>query len=71
MNYNLDLFRKRYSTCVEKNGRRVSREEKLTLIRFVDLEKAFDKVPKKSCRADNEKEIPEMMVKVVMSLYKD
>ena len=36
---------------------------------FVDLEKAFES-SKKSCKVGDEKKIPQMMVKAVMSLYR-
>ena len=46
------------------------REEKL-YISFVELEKAFDRVPRKVTEwALREKNLPEVLVKAVMSLYK-
>ena len=53
--------------CVEKNEK-VSREGEKLCMSFVYLENAFDK---KSFGIGNEKEIPEMMVEAVMSLYKN
>ena len=45
------------------------REKKLYIC-FVDLEKAFDRVPKKVMKwALRKKSLPEVLVKAVMSLY--
>ena len=38
---------------------------------FMDLEKAFDKVPKSNAMGTKKKGLQEILVKVVMSLYKD
>ena len=47
------------------------KEKKLCMC-FVDLEKAFDRVPIKVVKwALRKKELPEVLVQVVMSLYED
>ena len=51
--------------------RKYPENEKSLYIRFVDLEKAFDKISKKSCGVGNEKEIPKMIVNVVISQHKE
>ena len=49
----------------------MERKKKSLCMCFVDLEKAFDRIPRKVEEwAMKKKEIPEMMVKAVMSLYK-
>ena len=73
MKFNLALCIRENNWCcvyLEKDARRVSYTRRNVLIRFVDLEKDFDRVPKKVLVwTMRKKGIPEVLIRSVMSLY--